>query len=421
MNSVPQTIGRRLRATAFWILYAAFFIFATTFLLFALLEAFPALARNPVLQHVKYYAVRETYVIDPKLVFAYRGKRHLDLPFYGNSYVGDEGVRVPPVHYTASYNELGFRVNSSSPPFDAVVIGDSYIEIGEDDTDTFSERLKAASGMSTFNLGRAWYGPYQYLELYKRYGLALHPKYAIFCFFSGNDIRDIEEYKRWLNEGIYYSNRDPARVSFFRRYANAFLDSGEALFVAVEKMWLRRPGHGFNPDMGVFRLGNEDVRMKFDSDYWNPTETPQQLLSSDPWRELGTLIADFRKLSEANGITPVILYIPAAIQVYGRRFTGQGGSFVQEKMKNQVQFESNEAEASATLAAQNEIRYINLLPVFQCLAARGKLLYYPFDTHWNREGREAAAEYVAVSLGADAKKMSLLDGCNIAAEAEQQR
>ena len=386
-NSAPKTFGRGLRAVGFRILYAAFFIFAATFLLFALLEAFPSLARNPITQRVKYYAARETRTIDPKLVFVYRPGR-------------------------ASFNDLGFRVNSSHPPYDVMVIGDSYIEIGENDSDTFSERLKAASGLSIFNLGRSYYGPYQYLEIDRRYGLALHPKYVIFSFSSVNDIRDIEEYKRWMKEGIYYSNLDPSRVSFLRRYANAFMDSGEAIYVAIDKWWLRRPGHALDPDLGVFRLGNANVRMTFDSDYWNPTESSQELLASEPWRDLASLIAEFRKLSEDNGITPIIMYIPTAIQVYAREFTGEGGSFVQEKMKTQVQFESNEAEALATLASQNQIHYINLLPVFQCLASRGELLYYSFASHWNSEGREAAAEYVAVALGADAKKMSLLDDCN---------
>jgi hypothetical protein len=265
--------------------------------------------------------------------------------------------------------------------------------------------------MSTYNLGRAFYGPYQYLELYKRYGLALHPKFALFCFFSGNDIRDIKEYDRWLKDGIYYTHRDPSRVSFFRRYWNAFMDSGEALYVAVEKWWFRRPGHALDPDLGVFRVSGKDVRMKFDSDYWNPAESPEQLLASQPWHELDSLLAEFHQLSAANGITPVVVYIPTSMQVYGRQFTGEGGSFVQEKMKTQVQFESNEADALATLAARNELRYVNLLPVFQCLASQGKVLFYLVDTHWNRDGREAAAEYLAASLGAGTQNATILDGC----------
>jgi hypothetical protein len=36
----------------------------------------------------------------------------------------------------------------------------------------------------------------------------------------------------------------------------------------------------------------------------------------------------------------------------------------------------------------------NLLPVFAQHAAAGRLLYYPFDTHWNREGIQVAAEEI---------------------------
>jgi hypothetical protein len=411
MQFAWQKLVRALRVAGSWILYAAFLIFSTTFLLFALIEKFPILERNPILQHVKYYAVRETYVIDPKLVFAYRPGRHVDVPFYGDGRWGDGGAPIPPVQYVASYNKLGFRVNSSSPPYDVLVIGDSFVEIGEDDRDTLSERLKAFSGMSTFNLGLGYYGPYQYLEIYKRYGLALHPKIALFCFFSGNDIRDIWQYKRWLADGIYYTHRDPARVSFFRRYLNAFMDAGEAIYVAVENWWHRRPGAALDPEVGVFRVGGKDVRIKLDSDYWNLPGAPQQLLASDPWRDLSGLLAEFRELSQANGITPIVVYFPTSAQVYGRQFTGVGGSFVQEKMKTQVQLESNEADALGMLASQNDMRYINVLPVFQCLAARGDVLYYLVDSHWNSKGREAAAEFLAVSLGASPEKAHMLDGC----------
>lgn len=55
MNTTRHSVVSILRKFVFWILYAAFFIFTTTFLLFALIEAFPVLERNPILQHVKYY------------------------------------------------------------------------------------------------------------------------------------------------------------------------------------------------------------------------------------------------------------------------------------------------------------------------------------------------------------------------------
>jgi SGNH hydrolase-like domain, acetyltransferase AlgX len=50
------------------------------------------------------------------------------------------------------------------------------------------------------------------------------------------------------------------------------------------------------------------------------------------------------------------------------------------------------------LAKQLNIPFIDLCPVFEASARDGKLLYYPFDTHWNSEGREVAAAFVAKTL-----------------------
>jgi hypothetical protein len=38
------------------------------------------------------------------------------------------------------------------------------------------------------------------------------------------------------------------------------------------------------------------------------------------------------------------------------------------------------------------------LSVFKNKAAEGHLLYYPFDTHWNVEGRRTAAAFIASHL-----------------------
>jgi hypothetical protein len=38
---------------------------------------------------------------------------------------------------------------------------------------------------------------------------------------------------------------------------------------------------------------------------------------------------------------------------------------------------------------------VNLLPPFKELARQGQVLYYPFDTHWNVSGRQAAVEVIS--------------------------
>lgn len=382
-----------------WLLFASYLSFSVSLLLFSLLEIVPSLLDHINVQTMVYYALKKEYLPDPVLVFINRNRRHRSLNFYGDLYSGDEGVPVWPIRSEASYNKWGFRVNSSAPPFTAVVIGDSFVEYSENDLDTFSERLKAVSGLSTFNLGRAWYGPYQYLELFRRYAVPLRERYAILCFFAGNDITDIQEYRQWLTTGEYYFYTDYSRASFLRRYHMAGYEAPMALLNVIESWWAEpklKPRPAAN--LGVFQLGKQRVVMK--TDYWNQTETTQRLLSSEPWEDLRSLLTEFHHLSIENGITPIVVYIPTKIQVYGRFFTGEGGPEVLAKIKGQLLFETNSAQAFRILAQQLDIGLIDLLPGFQRLAAEGKLLYYPFDTHWNREGREAAAKLVGAALGA---------------------
>ena len=95
---------------------------------------------------------------------------------HGSLYAAEYGVDVVPWTYVVTTNAEGFRPNSAGPPYEIVLVGDSFLTAGEDDASTLSERLRAVSGRATFNLARAWYGPYQSLELRKRSGLALRPQ-----------------------------------------------------------------------------------------------------------------------------------------------------------------------------------------------------------------------------------------------------
>jgi hypothetical protein len=54
--------------------------------------------------------------------------------------------------------------------------------------------------------------------------------------------------------------------------------------------------------------------------------------------------------------------------------------------------------AITTLAQRIELPLINLLPAFEQQAEAGRLLYYPFDSHWNGEGIQAAAASIWKAL-----------------------
>jgi len=189
------------RKRIFLTLYICALTLFTSFALFFAIELRPSLIDAFGLHRIRYYLLKKTdYPSDPKLVFTRGPSAPVRARLSGDLYRTEYGDPEP-FDYAATYTPEGFRSNSSAAPYEMVVIGDSFVEIGEDDSMTLSERLKAETGLSTFNLGRGWYGPHQYVELLRRYGLGLRPRFAVLCIFSGNDIEDIRQYEQWAKGG----------------------------------------------------------------------------------------------------------------------------------------------------------------------------------------------------------------------------
>jgi hypothetical protein len=404
----------RRRRTIKLILFSLYLLFVTTFVLFALFEFFPDLLKAINLQSIRYYAQAAEYVSDPTLVFVPReGKRIVNaMEFRGDVYSPVFGVEVAPIAYRATYTDNGFRTNSSTPPLDVVVLGDSYIEFGESDESTLSELLKQQSGLSTLNLGRAWYGPPQYLEIFKRYGVETKARYVILAFFSGNDAEDTRQYMRWQKGGSggdYYSFVI-GRKNFLIRYWHAFHDTFHAIRHAVKRFFARSVdrqevsmgrevvSQETHPDLGNIRLNGHRVPMYFT--YWNQPATSMQLLDSEVWKHIRSVIGEFKVLARQHTMTPVIVFIPTKIEVYGSLFDPQSGSRFLSKIPQQLQFEMNNSEALGAISKEQELLFVNLLPLFRDLAREGNLLYHPFDTHWNLAGRRAAAEAITKMLKA---------------------
>lgn len=366
-------------------------------LLFSLFECFPSLLDTVNLQAIAYYALKRELIADPSLVFVLRKVDYvLQTTWWGDQYSSEYGVDVVPMPYVATTNAEGFRPNSAGPPYEIVLVGDSFLAMGEDDASTLSERLRAVSGRATFNLSRSWYGPYQYLELLKRYGLALRPQVVLLGFYAGNDIEDIREYHRWRREHRYYFYADHAQRPFFVRYAIALADTGASLRDTIAKRLARQtrpvaPGE-IHPNLGIIRVGAQAVPMVFGE--WNPEGSAEQLLATAEWQALHVLLTEFHHLCRASGILPVLLYIPSKSQVYAEYALPHSGRRFVQAAARQHPIRTNMVAAITTLAQQSELPLINLLPYFEQQAEAGKLVYYPFDTHWRGGGIQAAADYI---------------------------
>ncbi|MGI9415485.1 MAG: hypothetical protein ACR2PM_17550, partial [Hyphomicrobiales bacterium] len=78
---------------------------------------------------------------------------------------------------------------------DIVMLGDSFTwctAVGAEAA--FTTLVEASLQAPAYNLGVAGIGPYEYLELLRRFGLPLGPKVVVMNIYEGNDLRDVLKY-----------------------------------------------------------------------------------------------------------------------------------------------------------------------------------------------------------------------------------
>ena len=368
----------------------------SSLVIFAVLESFPSLIRYTKLDYAHYYALKSRFIPDDDLVF-----RNRPLSSMSGSLVGDEfrqsyHVSVVPVPYTARFDEYGFR-NRAWPAagWDVVVLGDSYVEFGVDEDDTFTSRFAVLSGLTVRNLGTGSYGPFHYLTVLKRYGLSPKPKYILFCFTENNDIADIADYLLWKTNGRGYGTYDLSGKTFLQRYVMALKD-----VVYAPLTWLvadERPAN----DLVSLHIGDSSIKAVFT--YKNDERTPAELLQLNEWRILRELMLEFKNIATENRIVPMILFFPTKAHIYAEYSTSESSTHWLTIRERQIAAKANVEMALRTLCRDLGIELISFSSAFERAASHGKMLYYPFDSHWNAEGRQVAATVLAARLGANAK------------------
>jgi len=381
--------------------------FVTSFLLFCMFEWFPSLIIPLHLDNIGYYSYKAYFTADDQLIYKQKPlTKTKAYSFRGDHYSPAFGIEVRPVDTDWEYDEDGFRNSGNSSSGDIVVIGDSYIDYGNDESDTFGKRLERQAHLHERNLGTPGYGPFQYLEVLKRYGTKSKPKVALFCFFEGNDLGDIRAYKNWKESGVIDNGTiamDFSR-SFLGRYPMALLAVTryfrDAISQTVQGTYARlfeRAKAPLHPDVAILNLG-EHLRVKkilFGRAWAKPVE---ELEGSSEWSELRRILDEFKRLCIQHQITPLVLFIPTDTHVYAQYSTPESGQNWLRIRDEQIAQQEIIEQATIKLACELNVALIDLCPVFKAAVNEGKLLYDPLDTHWNSEGREVAGRHVAEFL-----------------------
>ena len=89
------------------------------------------------------------------------------------------------------------RDSYQRPKIDVIAIGDSFTAcIISKPQATWISQIGRISGLSVYNFGRGGIGPYDYLQIFKHFGLSKHPDYVVMNIYEGNDLRDSDRYQR---------------------------------------------------------------------------------------------------------------------------------------------------------------------------------------------------------------------------------
>jgi hypothetical protein len=380
----------------------------SSFLLFCLFEAFPALIRPLHLDIIPYYAYRLTYVPDPVFGFKERPFHRAEIAnFRGFGYSPLYRINVPPHRITWATDGEGFRNEGTSNFADVVVIGSSFAEYGDDLEDTFAKRLeRKLDGLKVLNYGKAGYGPFQYVDVLRTYGLNKRPKYALLLLYPPADIDG--HLATWVETGNEFTedSRRPVFGNFLPRYrlvvqqVSRLLISSSLTRLQLGFQTMR--GTVVHSQVAVLALPNAGTEKVVFLDQ-HSTKSPDQLLRSREWKELQTILTDFKNVSEQNQIVPLLLHIPASTEIYAEYSTAQSGFGWLQVRDSQVATSRNSEEALSRLARKTGVELISFSPAFRQAAQQGKLIYYRLDSHWNKEGTDIAAQVTAEGLRARAE------------------
>ncbi|HEX2228299.1 MAG TPA: hypothetical protein VHM64_14265 [Candidatus Binatia bacterium] len=389
-------------------LYGFAAVAALSFLVFCLVEVFPAIGNSLRLDQIGYHYFHNLYIADDQLVHKLKPHLRMTIPAFGHEYPPMYGIQVQSRTIEWITDEDGFRNGDPTRSDDMLIIGDGFIEEGNDLSDTFAGRIEELAAIKTRNLGTGGYGPFQYLEVLKRYGLKRNPKFALIAFNEVNDVFDIEKYLEWKEgkeEGleVLYDARTPVVTkTFFGRYIGVLAETSHYIQkvafttaqVLLDKLNTHRQNPAVHPDVVMVEIGKQaKYKMLFIDKL--TTESSEELLASDTGRRLKKILIDFKTLCERNNIIPIIMFVPSAAHIYAQYSTEASGRNWRKIRSEQIAAKANVERAISNLARDLRIELINLSSVFESAAQSGRMLYYPLSSHWNAEGREVAAEFVA--------------------------
>lgn len=296
--------------------------------------------------------------------------------------------------YTINWDADGFRIPArQASHYPILAVGDSFTEapnVGRPWTDVLAEAAQTA----VKNLAYRGYGPVEQAHILAEYGADSGAETVVVGFFEGNDL------------------------------ANAVTAEGQPVLLPSEVTSEQR------------QLVNTDVETVTERDERYPMQVEINGVSEEiaffeayAWvlnasegsfarsRNLQITLQSYEAMREAMpDACLVVAYFPTKPHIYlpylkpeyqpilmqkVERFSAQDGEPLRLVAMNDTTFEEllqrlpNLRNAFKAQVEAAGFVFFDLTPVLQDAAARGEMLYYTYDTHWNQAGHEVVGRAIA--------------------------
>jgi acetyltransferase AlgX (SGNH hydrolase-like protein) len=345
--------------------------------------------RDSVLYTVKAWANPRNQ-LDPELLYLHRPHQR----FTGTT-LGDlvTTFGLPADHRYAvdiQYDGHGFRNNVDLTRASIIVVGDSFVESPlVPQNELLTTRLAEELGVPVANLGQIGYSPQQELIVLRRFGIGLQPKVAVWMFFEGNDLLDFERYARSIRKW-------PQESFEIHRFPNrSFTKNALIAFVGLVQQTPPAASYRQRTCRLPQRRDGESQTLYFGFGNGPPSGFGAGPLSSDDLNNLDGAEAVFREahdLAEQHGIQLVFVYVPTKYRVYRDLCTFPADSYAAGWELNDL------PKRLQSWNAAHDIPFVDLTPALQAAAARGDVVFFPDDGHWNAAGNAVGAETIAAFL-----------------------
>ncbi|MFN8418489.1 MAG: GDSL-type esterase/lipase family protein [Anaerolineae bacterium] len=329
----------------------------------------------------------------------------------GDMFIHRPGKIAPPADPYAVLSEHhlqwdadGFRVPATpAPDYPVITLGDSYTEAANVSL-PWADVLAKDSGLAVRNLGFRGYGPAEEARILRDYGLKYNPRIIILGFFEGNDLYDVAA-SAWNNDFILPSLLRQ-KIEPFDPNARVWESDNKGPFqypVTIEINGAKHDMVFFDTYISLLNATKETYQQSSNLDLFKKALADMQ-------QSAGSNCFYFAYFPDkAHILMPYVAAAdrPRVMLDLKQQTVGKAGEYMTEQPATQSYDEilarlDNQRDVIKQVVESTGIPFIDLLPAFTEATARGDILYYTYDTHWNQAGHDLAGRVIADYLAAHA-------------------